>query len=90
MWTSPKRRKIRKVSATNEEYIRRRLSKKKKSLLSIISGNFELSMKGIKNLKMEISALGKCLEYIENILEKKVENVEKGKEGLGEKNTGNI
>ena len=47
-------------------------------------------MKGIKTLKKEISALGKCLEYIENILEKKVENVEKGKEDLWEKNTGNI
>ena len=37
----------------------------------MISGNFQLTMKEVNNLKNEISELKRSLEFIEKLLEKK-------------------
>ena len=42
-----------------------------KQQLNIISGNFEITMKEIKDLKAEVSDLKDSLEFTENVIEKK-------------------
>ena len=46
------------------------------NILNIISGNFEITMNEIKNLKQEISELKSSLDFTEDVLEKKVEKLE--------------
>ena len=43
---------------------------------NIIRGNFEITMKKIKDLKAEVSDRKDCLEFIKNVIEKKVEKLE--------------
>ena len=50
--------------------------KQEKSIINIIGGNFEITMKEIKNLKAEISDLKDTFEFTENVIEKKVEKLE--------------
>ena len=60
------------------------IQKQEKHLLSIISGNFELSMNEISgNLKKKISDLGESLEYTENVLEIKLKMLKKDIEAWG-------
>ena len=44
--------------------------------INIISGNFEITMKEIKDLKAEVSDLKDSLEFTENVIEKKVGKLE--------------
>ena len=48
--------------------------KQEKNIISIISGNFEITMKEIKDLKAEVRDLTGSLEFTENVIENKVEN----------------
>ena len=50
--------------------------KQQKNIINIISGNFEITMKEIKDLKAEVSDLKDSLEFTENVIEKKVEKLE--------------
>ena len=53
--------------------------KQKRSILNIISSNFEISMNEIKNLKLEISEIKSSLDVLllkEDVLQKKVEKLE--------------
>ena len=50
--------------------------KQEKNIINIIGGNFEITMKEIKNLKAEISDLKDIFEFTENVIEKKVEKLE--------------
>ena len=50
--------------------------KQEKNIVNIISGNFEITMKEIKDLKAEVSDLKDSLEFTENVIEKKVEKLE--------------
>ena len=45
--------------------------KQEKNIVNIISGNFEITMKEIKDLKAEVSDLTDSLEFTENVIEKK-------------------
>ena len=45
-------------------------------ILNIISGNFEITMNEMKNLKQEISELKSSLDFKEDVLKKKVEKLE--------------
>ena len=50
--------------------------KQENNIINIISGNFEITMKEIKDLKTEVSYLKDNLEFTENVIEKKVEKLE--------------
>ena len=50
--------------------------KQEKNIVNIISGNFEITMKEIKDLKAEVSDLKGSLEFTENVIEKKVQKLE--------------
>ena len=41
--------------------------KQEKNIINIISGNFEITMKEIKDLKTEVSDLKDSLEFTENV-----------------------
>ena len=45
--------------------------KQEKKIVNIISGNFEITMKEIKEFKAEVSDLKDSLEFTENVTEKK-------------------
>ena len=49
------------------------LEKYQQSLLKLISGNFEITMKEIKNIKSEVNELKKSIEFTEEVLEEKVQ-----------------
>ena len=50
--------------------------KQEKNIVNIISGNFEITMKEIKDLKAEVSDLKDSLEFTGNFIEKKAEKLE--------------
>ena len=50
--------------------------KQEKKYCKFISGNFEITMKEIKDLKSEVSDLKDSLEFTENVIEKKVKKLE--------------
>ena len=58
-----------------EEIFQEELKKQERNILNIISGNFEITMNEIKNLKQEISELKRSLDFTEEVLEKKVEKL---------------
>ena len=60
-----------------KEIFRKEFKKQERNILSITHGNFEITMNEIKNLKQEISELKSCLDFTEDVLEKKFEKLEK-------------
>ena len=61
------------------------LEKQQQSLLKLISGNFEITMKEIKNIKCEVNELKKSIEFTEEVLEEKVQNMQRKVSSLEEK-----
>ena len=59
--------------------------KQEKSIINIISGNFEITMKEIKDLKAEVRDLKDSLEFTGNVIEKKVEKLETELDNLEDK-----
>ena len=59
--------------------------KQEKNIINIISGNFEITMTEIKDLKGEVSDLKDSLEFTENVIEKKVEKLETELDNLEDK-----
>ena len=55
-----------------KEIFQEEFKKQERNILNIISGNFEITMNEIKNLKQEISELKSSLDFTEEVLEKKV------------------
>ena len=55
------------------------LEKQQQSLLTlkITGGNFEITMKEIKNVKCEVNQLKKNIEFTEEVLEEKVQNMQR-------------
>ena len=51
------------------------LKKQQQSLLKLVSGNFEITRKEIKNIKCEINELKKNIEFTEEVLEEKVQKM---------------
>ena len=60
-----------------KEIFQEERKKQERNILNIISGNFEITMNEIKNLKQEISELKSSLDFTEEVLEKKVEKHER-------------
>ena len=59
--------------------------KQEKSITNIISGNFKITMKEIKDLKAEVSDLEDSLQFTEDVIEKKVEKLETKLDNLEDK-----
>ena len=59
-----------------KEIFQEEFKKQERHILDIINGNFEITMNEIKNLKLEIGELKNSLDFTEEALEKKVENLE--------------
>ena len=68
-YITEKRLKILIKSIFAEKYIVGKLQEK--NIVNIISGNFEITMKEMKDLKTEVSDLKDSLEFTENVIEKK-------------------
>ena len=64
-----------------KEIFQEEFKKKERNILNI-SGNFEIIMNEIKNLKQEISELKSRLDFTEDVLEKKVEKLEENIKGV--------
>ena len=60
-----------------KEIFQEEFNKKKRNILNIISGNFEINMNEIKNLKQEIIELKNSLDFTEEVLKKKLKNWKK-------------
>ena len=59
--------------------------KQEKNIINIISGNFEITMKEIKDLKAEVSDIKGSLEFTEIFIEKKVEKLKTELDSLEDK-----
>ena len=53
--------------------------KQEQNLVKLISGNLEITMQEIKSLKNEVNELKKSMEFAQNDLEERVNNVEEKK-----------
>ena len=62
-----------------------KLEKQQQGLLKLISGNFEITMKEIKNIKSEMNELKKSIEFTEEVLEEKVQTMHRKVSSLEEK-----
>ena len=56
-----------------------------KNVINIISGNFKVTMKEIKDMKAQVSDLKDSLEFTENVIEKIVEKLETKLDNLEDK-----
>ena len=61
------------------------LEEQQQSLSKLISGNFEITMKEIKNIKSEVNELKKSIEFTEEVLEEKVQNMQRKVSSLEKK-----
>ena len=53
--------------------------------MKLISGNFEITIKEIKNIKCKVNELNKSIEFTEEVLEEKVQNIQRKVNSLEEK-----
>ena len=60
-----------------KEIFQEEFKKQAENKTNLISGNFKLTMQEIHGLKNEVNDLRKILEFTQNNLEKKVDNVDK-------------
>ena len=65
-----------------KEISQEEFKKQAKNITNLVSGNFKLTMQEIHGLKNEVNDLRKSLEFTQNNLEEKVDNVEKIMEQL--------
>ena len=65
-----------KLTLLMKEIFQEEFKKQERNILNIISGNFEITMNEINNLKQEISKLKSSLDFTQDVLEKKVEKLE--------------
>ena len=59
--------------------------KQEKNIINVISDNFEITMKEIKDLKAEVSDIKGSLEFTEIFIEKKVEKLKTELDSLEDK-----
>ena len=57
-----------------KEIFQKEFKKQERNILNIISGNFEITMNEIKNLKQRFSELKSSLDFTEDVLEKKLKS----------------
>ena len=73
------------LTALMKKIFAEELEKQQQSLLKLISGNFEITMKKIKNVKSEVNELKKSIEFTAEVLEEKVQNMQGKVSSLEEK-----
>ena len=61
------------------------LEKQQQCLLKLISGNFEITVREIKNIKSKVNELKKSIEFTDDVLEEKVQNMQRKVSSLEEK-----
>ena len=61
------------------------LEKQQQGLLKLNSGNFEMTMKEIKNIKSEMNELKKSIEFTKEVLEEKVQTMHRKVSSLEKK-----
>ena len=60
------------------------LEKQQQSLLKSITGNFEITMKEMKNIKSKVNELKKSIKFTEDFVEQKVQNMQSSLEEKAE------
>ena len=60
------------------------LEKQQQSLLKSITGNFEITMKEMKNIKSKVNELKKSIKFTEHFVEQKVQNMQSSLEEKAE------
>ena len=73
------------LTALMKKIFAEELEKQQQSLLKLISGNFEITMKKIKNVKSEVNELKKSIEFTGEVIEEKVQNMQGKVSSLEEK-----
>ena len=73
------------LTALMKKVFAEELEKEQQSLLKLLSGNFEITMKEIKNITSKVNELKKSIEFTEEILEEKAQNMQRKVSSLGEK-----
>ena len=53
--------------------LREKFEKQHKHLLNVVSRNFEITMKEIKSIKIEINDLKKSIKFTKNVLKEKLQ-----------------
>ena len=61
-----------KLTALMKKILAEESKKQQQSLLKLISGNFQIAIKEIKNIKSEVNELKENIEFTEVVLEEKV------------------
>ena len=80
-----KRRREKRLTTLIKKIFAKELEKQQ-SLLKLVSGNFEITMKEIKNIQSEVNELKKSIEFtVEEVLEEKVQNIQRKVSSLEEK-----
>ena len=73
------------LTALMKKVFAEELEKEQQSLLKLLSDNFEITMKEIKNITSEVNELKKSIQVTEEVLEEKVQNMQRKVSSLGEK-----
>ena len=61
------------------------VEKQQQRLLKLISGNFEITMKEMQNIKSEVNELKKSIKFTEEVLEENVQNMQRKISSLEDK-----
>ena len=72
------------LTALMKKVFAEELEKEQQSLLKLLSDNFEITMKEIKNITSEVNELKKSIQVTEEVLEEKVQNMQRKVSSLGE------
>ena len=65
------------VTALMKKISAEELEKRQQSLLKSINGNFEITMKEVKNIKSEVNEFKKSIEFTEEVPDEKVQNMQR-------------
>ena len=73
------------LTALMKKIFTEKVEKQQQSLLKLISGYFEITVKEIKNIKSEVNELIISIEFTKEVLEEKVQNMQRKVSNLEEK-----
>ena len=73
------------LTALMKKIFTEKVEKQQQSLLKLISGYFEIAVKEIKNIKSEVNELIISIEFTKEVLEEKVQNMQRKVSNLEEK-----
>ena len=73
------------LTALMKKIFTEKVEKQQQCLLKLISGYFEITVKEIKNIKSEVNELIISIEFTKEVLEEKVQNMQRKVSNLEEK-----